>query len=88
MAGSVRDGGVHIQPYVHCISKFRFAQCLIVALQSPLLSSLLSRRAQHRPKQDNDLSDSSNAEKAPAKPKIDPETVTKPSSGYEPLKDL
>jgi len=42
------------------------------------------RRVQRRPKQDKNLGDPSDVEQTPAKPKIDPETVTKPSSGSEP----
>src|SRR5437667_3402045 len=43
-----------------------------------------SRRAQRGPKQDKNLSDRSNVEQTPANPRIDPETVTKPSSGSVP----
>jgi hypothetical protein len=39
------------------------------------------RRAQHRPKQDKHLTDASNEGGARVEPNIDPETVTKPSSG-------
>ena len=40
------------------------------------------------PKQDKNLSDPSNVEETPAKPKIDPETVTKPSPPATPAEDL
>ena len=39
------------------------------------------QRAQHRSKRRKHLTDARDAEQAPAKRKIDPETVTKPSSG-------
>src|SRR6266850_2334119 len=46
------------------------------------------RRAQRRPKQDKNLSDPSNVKQAPAKQKIDPETVTKPSSASAPRRRI
>ena len=46
------------------------------------------RRAQRRPKQDKNLGDPSDVEQTPAKPKIDPETVTKPSPPATPAEDL
>src|SRR5439155_24962657 len=52
------------------------------------LPKLRRRRAQRRPKQDKHLSDPSNVKQAPAKQKIDPETVTKPSSGSAPRKRI
>jgi len=45
-------------------------------------------RAPRRTKRDKKLSDASDAAQAPTEGKTDPETVTKPSSGSVPPKDL